>query len=534
MKLMDSLSRKLSLESAMSSASAFLERNPSTKRDAISHPSDLSLPRTEANKLKIASLTSELYKLSRKEADQRTKLLRHYTAALSLMLKKRDESSSTAVDSNSSQRSSKAVVSLHSFEGPHLFASHLDAASLHSNPSLFSSLPMSASSGSMNDITPAAAAALDNRCSELQTELEQVKEDLKESRQDLMRAEDYAGRSRDETRRLSEEVARLRESSALQQAERDELKERCERAEGLVSRLETRLSVSREQIDAAEAKARSGASSGRQERERLREAVMGVLVRHKNRQGPLAAHLPEPPTADEPDMVRYLGDALDDHFAQMNQHLASLESDRATHGDAKSSLVTELERAEADMAKWHNEAEFVRREKAGIESSYRELQLRFQDETQRQSSSLAAAERDLRQAKATEAQLRTELAEATSGTQPLQELFRLLPPSNEASRRSLSQDTDLREYREALTNARRPRGDFSLDVRNQKFSVEALVDRVRSLIEDDKRLVDRLMKHEESRDGFKAEAERTQRMLDESKEGLATYQKQVSVDPHRG
>jgi hypothetical protein len=517
-KTMESLNRKLTLETAMLSASSFLERNPSTKRNgSIGAPSDntRSPLRVESDKAKIATLTSELYKLSQKEADLRAKLLRHYSAALSSMLKKRDVSKSLVAESISSPSSSKTMPSLLSFEGPHLFASHLDAASPRSDPSLFSSLPMSPSGA-----TEVAHVALENKYAELQAELERAKDDLKESRQELIQAEDYAARSREDARRLSEELTRLKESSVRQKAERDELKARCDRAEDLSSRLEAKLSVSKDQIDAAETRARTGANSGRQERERLREAVMGVLSRHKNRPGPLAAWLPEPPAADESDMVGYLHDTLDDHFVQMNDRLTSLETEASKPG-----LEDDLQQAEANLAKYKSETEFLRREKASIEASYRELQLRFQEEKNRDSTSLVTAERELRQARETEAQLRAELAENTSaGPKQLQELWRLLPPLNE-TRRALPDDADLRQYRDSIESGRRPRGDFSLDLRTQKFTVDALIDRVKGLIEDDKKLVDRLVRHEETQGDLKLEAERAQRMLDES---LASYKKQVS------
>lgn len=61
------------------------------------------------------------------------------------------------------------------------------------------------------------------------------------------------------------------------------------------------------------------------------------------------------------------------------------------------------------------------------------------------------------------------------------------------------------------------------------FSVEAFVERVRSLISDDRALIERLIRFAQAHDLLKKNAERAQKLALESNVALETYQKQVKL-----
>ena len=61
------------------------------------------------------------------------------------------------------------------------------------------------------------------------------------------------------------------------------------------------------------------------------------------------------------------------------------------------------------------------------------------------------------------------------------------------------------------------------------FSVETFVERVKSLISDDRALIERLIRFAQAHDLLKKNAERAQKLALESNGALETYQKQVKM-----
>ena len=61
------------------------------------------------------------------------------------------------------------------------------------------------------------------------------------------------------------------------------------------------------------------------------------------------------------------------------------------------------------------------------------------------------------------------------------------------------------------------------------FSVEAFVARVQALIADDRALIERLIRFAQAHDLLKKNAERAQKLAQESNSALETYQKQVKM-----
>ncbi len=63
----------------------------------------------------------------------------------------------------------------------------------------------------------------------------------------------------------------------------------------------------------------------------------------------------------------------------------------------------------------------------------------------------------------------------------------------------------------------------------EAFSVEAFVIRVNALIADDRALIERLLRFAQAHDLLKKNAERAQKLAQESNSALETYQKQVKM-----
>lgn len=74
-----------------------------------------------------------------------------------------------------------------------------------------------------------------------------------------------------------------------------------------------------------------------------------------------------------------------------------------------------------------------------------------------------------------------------------------------------------------------PKG-FSLSMNGGgTFSIEAFVERVQALITDDRALIERLIRFAQAHDLLKKNAERAQKLAQDSNVALETYQKQVKT-----
>lgn len=71
-----------------------------------------------------------------------------------------------------------------------------------------------------------------------------------------------------------------------------------------------------------------------------------------------------------------------------------------------------------------------------------------------------------------------------------------------------------------------PKG-FALSMNSAPFTVEAFVERVQALVADDRALVERLIRFAQAHDLLKKNAERAQKLAQDSNVALETYQKQV-------
>ena len=80
----------------------------------------------------------------------------------------------------------------------------------------------------------------------------------------------------------------------------------------------------------------------------------------------------------------------------------------------------------------------------------------------------------------------------------------------------------------ALKSLYDPRG-FQSPGLSGSFSVDSLMARIQGLIDDDKQIIERLIRFAQAHDLLKNNAERAQKLAQESSLGLDTYQKQVQT-----
>ena len=75
-----------------------------------------------------------------------------------------------------------------------------------------------------------------------------------------------------------------------------------------------------------------------------------------------------------------------------------------------------------------------------------------------------------------------------------------------------------------------PKGlPLQLGNKPESFTVEAFAERVQALVADDRTLIERLVRFAQAHDLLKKNAERAQKLAQESNVALETYQKQVKL-----
>ena len=99
-----------------------------------------------------------------------------------------------------------------------------------------------------------------------------------------------------------------------------------------------------------------------------------------------------------------------------------------------------------------------------------------------------------------------------------------LAPVSSGVSQSLS-DLDVR----ALKSLYDPKAGFTSPTVTGEFSVEDFITRVQALIADDRALVERLIRFAQSHDLLRNNAERAQKLVQDSNKGLEMYQMQVKA-----
>ncbi|KAA1103319.1 hypothetical protein PGT21_014204 [Puccinia graminis f. sp. tritici] len=257
--------------------------------------------------------------------------------------------------------------------------------------------------------------------------------------------------------------------------------------------------------------------------------------------------------------VEELVRSLDEYISITNELLASTQ-------DLGPTLRAELEQVrrshEQEKVEWMETVEMLESEKQMLEKSIESERAgeRESEELEKVKLEVAGLKQQLVAAK----QQEEEQTPNTSVEKALRELWKALPPNLEA-RAGASLDSDLSSFKAVYEPAPPPApknfglvsagvsgslgGLFGLGKRNTPtpsstsssddhpsqlhqrssldFSVDSTLEKLRLLVENDKKLVDRLFKYEAEKDSHKNNSLRAQKLVSESQDALRIYQSQV-------
>ncbi|GAA5966238.1 hypothetical protein JCM21900_000077 [Sporobolomyces salmonicolor] len=282
------------------------------------------------------------------------------------------------------------------------------------------------------------------------------------------------------------------------------------------------------------------------DRRKVAQAIGDVLRRHRTRPT-LGGILRETPSFDDTterdDLPYYLASTLDSHFDRISSHVSALNDDLASLRDdqasARSDLEMDLQQSNDRHAELQTELDLVQLEKDSLEASLDSARAQSR-EYEAQLAALPALEQNLSAASAAEAKTREDLvasqsritsleaqladltAQQTKSTKVLQDLWKAIPPLDTRSQATASSD-DLTVLKNAF-GARKPLGNFIADITSGgKFSMESLAERIRLLLSEDQKLVQKLVAFE----GEKGNVEKSRKFAEESSASLLAYEKKV-------
>lgn len=453
----------------------------SPQRSTSSMPmsrSDSSIHKVENANAKIASITADLANLQQREAELRTRLLRHMAAVLSLVLQRREEeeaadrqvdgaTSPLAMSRSTPIGGRSRSVTPARFDGAHLFANNKD-----------SYLPRSPNNGLSNSYSTFSSPANNAQLANLEKNLSEVESELAHAQASVMQKQTEVDSLRHEFT-LADSRARKFEDAGL------EHKNRLADAQNAIRKKEEEMS-------------------------RWRNEVLQVVAKYRQDLGV---------DADEANLSTSLAQGLSNVSQRLGQAQKELEASNMARQDSKRSNQELLELRQ-QLQQVNEEREAILQDLHAADSHIKEMETR----SAQTASQTSTAQRELT------TRLDELQAKETKSTKLLAEIWKALPSSE--ARLKVSDSDDLKTFKACFTSSNRnPLGNFGLDLGNApKFTIEEFVEKVRNMLADDKKLVERLIAHESQVEAQKANVERSQKMLAEAKSGLQTYQTQVGAN----
>lgn len=422
----------------------------------------------------------------------------------------------------------------------------------------------------------------------MQKQLEQYQQDRRAERDEL---DHELARMEDELRDAQAHVAELEAHKsdsenrlvALQDAQRgaaDASKE--------LAALRMRMMEADSKLRLAEMDRQRGTELRVQQRQ-LYDSLQDVLARHREAHlDVLGPDVPPPDSGSVDEFHAYFPQAMDAFFHRLIQHTSKVKQDlddahawQADFQGSFESLQTQLSTVQQDHATTQRQLEQIRGERdqykqdldarrqsrAVNKSELNELQRQFhgqseqllelartQQEAEVATKDIRALQADRDALEASVANLQAQLDELNRkelrSNKLLTDAWRILPSTD--ARAKLGDADDLRAFKAAYSQtSRMPMGNFAVDLASTpSFSPESLADRVgallhcqgwsyslgqiRNLVSDDKKLVDRLVKHENTVESQRMQFEWQQRTLQETTAALDAHKQQVRclIDGH--
>ncbi|EJF62289.1 hypothetical protein DICSQDRAFT_180160 [Dichomitus squalens LYAD-421 SS1] len=569
------LSKKLTLETKIRDAAVSLSKANSSFKNVSKQTSE----QLETANRKVDAAQKELWRVSEKAGEINRRLLEHRAGVLSYSVRSLEKKmappeangngdlsisgrstpnrNSAMSPTQSSATSAHSSSSRSRFDGAHFFAGHSDAIV----PVTPKGAASSAEVAALQEQLKAAQAALDasnaqqaklaKELSSLRSE-KQVMETSKAA--ELRQAEDMIAaleRQMGEMQGLGDRVGKLEEEKRTWTSERTELeKKRLE-----VERLERRLELLEErngeltEIELALAKEKRKIDDKDREIAELKAERASLLTERASLQlgGESKAQLDRSVDAIQELMKKHgvshysrditvvglansIGKHLEDVKAKMDSHSKAQDEWNAQRSKMEIDLRIGMDKRE----QLDNQLDEVRKERDAAKAEVRSLENRLK-EIEDGSGPLIRYEGD-----------------AAKIASQLEPLWSILPsPEARAQKLGRNRSTGPTALASPVTASPSAKGAPSLsemDVRSLKslydpngfpmsarpsgpdsFSVEAFVARVQALIADDRALIERLIRFAQAHDLLKKNAERAQKLAQESNSALETYQKQVKL-----
>ncbi|KAL5637014.1 hypothetical protein ACGC1H_000855 [Rhizoctonia solani] len=519
-----SSTKKLALETKMRDAARSLATldagNRSTSKQTQGQL-DEALQRLEAAQADHMQIQS-------RHAEVQRKLLEHRAGVLSAALRKTDESlsvpSSSTISPTDTSRTS--VSTLNKFDGAHFFAGH--AESTGAPPMPIRAGPSAQDIQRLKEAELAAKEAT-KRAAELSRDLGllQLEKAEIETRAalDVQQAEEQAAE-------LRGQVAKLNSKVQGWEKEREELLEDVAQRDKQIEDLQDKLEAAERQGTQGGA---ASATEVEAELEGARKALRGIVRTQRINMQQFATSEGESAVFSVANMISAIGshiESLDETKKGLEKSKRDAENEAQEARQAKDKITVQLEESRQDTQE-------SLRQIATLERQMMEQTQRIVELSRSESSGMANIEStsaelnkimsilialwavlpsaEGRAAKLSSTQLnRDPLAPHVLGSP------RTLRPSHAPP---LISDADIRSLRLLYD----PNGPFLSPPPPGKFSIDAFNAKVRALVADDRAIIERLIKFASTHELLKTNAEKAQKLAQESTVSLKTYQDQVQT-----
>ncbi|CEL59448.1 hypothetical protein RSOLAG1IB_03381 [Rhizoctonia solani AG-1 IB] len=518
-----SSTKKLALETKMRDAA----RSLTTLNAGNKSASKQTQEQLDEALQRLESAQADHMQIQARHAEVQRKLLEHRAGVLSAALRKTDESlsvpSSSTISPTDTSRTS--VSTLSKFDGAHLFAGHADSTGGPPMPIRAGPSPQDILRLKQAEETAKAAT---KRATELSRDLGLLKLEKAESETraalDIQQAEEQVAE-------LRGQVAKLTSKSQAWEKEREELLEDVAQRDKEIEELQDKL-------DAAERQGGNGGGSATEveaELEGARKAIRGIIRVHRINMQQFASSEGESGVFSVTNMVTAIGshiESLDETRKGLEKARREAEIESQDAKQAKEKAMSQLEESRQDTQE-------SLRQVATLERQMMEQTNRIVELSRSESSGMAniqSTSAELNQIMSVLIALWAVLPSAEGRAAKLSSTHqnrdplaphvlgspRTLRPANAPP---LISDADVKSLRQLYD----PNGPFLSPPPPGKFSIDAFNAKVRALVADDRAIIERLIKFATTHELLKTNAEKAQKLAQESTISLKTYQDQVQT-----
>ncbi|KAG8745564.1 hypothetical protein FRC10_007742 [Ceratobasidium sp. 414] len=530
-----SSAKKLALETKMRDAARTLAALNAQNKSMGKQTQD----QLDVASRRLESAQADHARVRERAAEVQRKLLEHRAGVLSAALRRAEDDSSdgrlsapsSMAMSPTTATSATSVSTLSKFDGAHLFAGHADAAVPASPRGPVPTVEFEALQGRVRAAESSAKAAA-KKAAELGRDLGLLKLEKAEAETtaalEVQQAEEQAAE-------LRRELAKLEKVQAQGDAwarEREELLEDVSQRDKQIEELQRQIDTLQTDVGGRE---QDGSSQAAEELEGARKALR-ALVRSQRLN--VQASTAEPESGRSIDSSVY---SVANMVAAIAAHVENLDESRKALEKGRRDVELQLRNEQTAQEKLVRQLDEAKQDNDHSLRQIETLEYQMQEQTDRivelsrsESSGVASVEQrsaELQQVLSVLSTLwavlpsvetrASKLTSVPSG--PLSPNPIMSPRTRHAPGPPLISDADIRSLRTLYD----PNGPFLSPTPPGKFSIEAFATKVRGLITDDRAIIERLLKFASTHELLKTNAEKAQKLAQESTVSLKTYQDQV-------